>query len=159
MVESGDPMIAKELFNKVGVFLYQMLSEGDDRIQFDFLATRSVSGPSIAAYNPNGKYERPDGRINSVRSTRELTDAMKELRAAHYRVGSGTWFSARIVVTKDAAATAEYNYTDEPDWGSAAAAPTAYLDDQEVFPRSEDKQPDWLKKKLAEGRAMIAAKG
>jgi hypothetical protein len=34
-----------------------------------------------------------------------------------------------------------------------------YVRDQEKFPRDEDKQPEWLKQRLAEGRARISSQG
>lgn len=158
MAESGNPLIERELFNRVGALLRELLTPGDDRIELTLLATNSVSGPKLLAFNENGKYEKPGGRANTVRGNWQLWDALEALRAAHYREGTGTWFSAQIVVTKDGGATAKYNYDDEPDWGEAPVDSLAYVDDQEVFPRREEKQPEWLKLKLAEGRAKLATR-
>ncbi len=58
-------------------------------------------------------------------------------------------------MTPEGGATAEYNYDSEPEW-DVPIDPIAYVTDQEKFPRHEEHQPDWLKQRLAEGRARLA---
>ncbi|PPG30293.1 hypothetical protein C5E10_12510 [Pseudoclavibacter sp. RFBG4] len=80
---------------------------------------------------------------------------MDALRAASYREGAGTWFSAKFTVTAAGAFTAEYNYDEEPEWTHEIDS-IAYVTDQKHFPRDEEHQPEWEKAKLAEGRVWIA---
>ncbi|SMG29122.1 hypothetical protein [Agreia pratensis] len=148
----------KEAFNEVGVLLYRLLGDGDTRIQYVATLLAPVTYEYVDAYNPAGKLESPDGKFRSVRVSTELSKALAELRAASYREGAGTWFSIKITVTAAGAATAEYNYDEEPEW-DAPVDSVAYVADQEKFPRDVDKQPEWLKQKLAEGRAALAARG
>jgi hypothetical protein len=112
----------------------------------------------IRAYNPDGRFPSPDGPFNDASGSFELSDAMERLREASYREGSATWFGVRVTVTASGSATAEYNYDDEPRW-FAPVDPVVYVRDQEKFPRDEDKQPEWLKQRLAEGRARISSQG
>lgn len=144
-----------EAFTELATMLYRLLSPADTSIEFLVSATEPVNRKRIRAYNPNGKFETPAGRFNSVRGSFELSRAMDRLRAASYREGAGTWFSAQIVVTAESSATANYNYDDEPEWDSPLD-PVDYVKDQEKFPRDEDNQPDWLKQKLTEGRERLA---
>ena len=159
MVETGNPLLESKHFNAVGALLRHMLRAGDERIEFTISATEAVTNPEVLAYNPKGEFETSAGRANSLRGSIELWDATDQLRAASYRAGVGTWFSARITVNADSSAGVNYNYDDEPDWGSFPIDPVAYVTDQEKFPRDEAKQPAWLKEKLAEGRAKLAARG
>ena len=159
MVETLGLQAEQQAFNEVGVALYRLLEEGDDRIEYRASMTAAVQSARILAYNPAGRYETSEGRANSPRESDELSDALGRLREASYRPGAGTWFSVRIVVTSDGAATAEYNYDKEPDFGLGGIDPIAYVTDQEKFPRDETKQPEWLKERLAEGRARISGQG
>ena len=70
----------------------------------------------------------------------------------HARVALGT-----LRANADGSATAEYNYDEEPKW-DVPVDPIAYVTDQDAFPRDEAHQPEWLKLKLAEGRARLAAR-
>ncbi|MBF4636302.1 hypothetical protein ITJ38_17975 [Agreia pratensis] len=148
----------KDLFNSVGRQLYGLLFAGDTRIEYLSTRLTSVTFERVRAYCPTGSLHSPEGNFRSVRRPRELGQALGGLRAACYREGSGTWFSVRFVVTATGAATAEYNYDEEPEW-DAPVDSVAYVADQEKFPRDVDKQPEWLKQKLAEGRAALAARG
>ncbi|WP_415855457.1 hypothetical protein [Sinomonas sp. G460-2] len=156
MAESGNPVIEKDAFDRVVKMLYGLISAGDERIQLSISSTVVMSTPELSAYNPNGEYSTPDGRVNDVDGPFELWEAVEELRAACYRDGTGTWFSARITVTNTESATARYNYDEEPDFGLGGIDPIAYVTDQGKFPRGEEHQPEWLKQRLAEGQARIS---
>ncbi|MBB5643550.1 hypothetical protein [Cryobacterium roopkundense] len=148
-----------EAFNALGKVLFGMLADGDDRIEYSASMTAPVTSSDVMIFNATGQFETPDGRVNSSEEPDELYDALKALRAACYRPGTGTWFSIRVVVLATGAGTAEYNYDNEPDFGLGGIDPICYVTDQDRFPRDEDKQPEWLKLRLAEGRAGIAARG
>jgi|GEM_PF-6777512 len=74
--------------------------------------------------NPDGRFSSPKGAFNDADGSFELSQAMKELRRAAYKPGSGTWFSMNMVVTSKGSATAEYNYDDEPQWDSPSPMST-----------------------------------
>jgi hypothetical protein len=148
----------REAFNELGVLLYRLLGPGDDRLEFVASVTAVTNEQHIRAYNPDGKFPSGNGPFNDARGSYELSKAMKRLREASYREGSGTWFGVHVTVTASGSATAEYNYDDEPQW-DAPVDPLVYVRDQEKFPRAEDKQPEWLKQRLAEGRARIFSQG
>jgi hypothetical protein len=145
----------REAFNELGVLLYRLLGSGDDRLEFVASVTAVTNEQHIRAYNPGGKFLSPNGPFNDARGSYELSKAMKRLREASYREGSGTWFGVHVTVTASGSATVEYNYDDEPQW-DAPVDPVVYVRDQEKFPRDEDRQPEWLKQRLAEGRARIS---
>ena len=54
--------------------------------------------------------------------------------------------------------SATFNYDDEPDLGTSLD-PVAYVYDAKTFPRDDVHQPEWLKQRIAEGRARLAARG
>ncbi|RZU64136.1 hypothetical protein EV379_0430 [Microterricola gilva] len=157
MSDVSGPWAEREAFNALGVLLYRLLSEGDERIELSVSATVATSSPDLLAFNPAGRYPTPSGRANSVRGSVELWQAIDTLRAAHYKPQLGTWFSAHITVGADGSATAECNYDAEPEW-EVPIDPIAYVTDLEAFPRDEAHQPEWLKQKLVEGRARLAAR-
>ncbi|MEP6478866.1 MAG: hypothetical protein ABJB03_05710 [Rhodoglobus sp.] len=157
MSENAGLIAEQEAFNELGMSLHRLLSDGDERIEYLATVLSPVTYERMRAYNPSGRFESPGGRFNSVDYPYAVSKALRALRAASYRDGVGTWFSARLQVTAAGAATAEYNYDDEPEW-DAPVDSIAYVTDQEKFPRDEDKQPDWLKRKLAEGGERIAAR-
>lgn len=76
---------------------------------------------------------------------------LKQLRAAMYEPGRGTWFSAVITVKRNDEAAFVFNYTDDPHW--TPVSPAVFTLDQERFPRDEQHIPAWLRQKLAEGAA------
>ncbi|MFZ4842310.1 hypothetical protein [Mycetocola saprophilus] len=143
-------------FNDLGRALYRLLSAGDTRAEYSLSLIRGTGYSVIRVFTPNGEFERGGERYTTVSSSLDLVTAARNLRAACYRAGTGTWFSAVFTVTSQGAATAEYNYDEEPDWGAPIDA-ALYANDQDIFPRDETAQPDWLKQKIAEGRAQIIA--
>lgn len=146
----------RDAFNELAVLLYGLMGPGDDRVEFLATATAVTYEQQIRAYNPEGRFPSPNGQFNDASGSFELSDAMERLREASYREGSGTWFGVHVTVTASGSATAAYNYDEEPQW-DAPVGPVVYVMDQEKFPRDEDKQPEWLKQKLAEGRARISS--
>ncbi|WP_136610398.1 hypothetical protein [Sinomonas albida] len=152
MSEQGD-------FESLRVALLAMIERGDERIEYCASLLAPVTHERVRAFNASGTLEAPEGRFNSVDFPYELSVALRKLRAASYRDGKGTWFSARIVATPNGGATAEYNYDDEPDFGPEGVDPVAYVNDAKNFPRDEKHQPEWLKQRLAEGQDRISGQG
>jgi hypothetical protein len=83
-----------------------------------------------------------------------LNLALDRLRQACYVEGKGTWFGIAVTVTRDGAATAEYNYDAEFEWNHTIE-PTLYVREQEMFPRDLEHQPEWFQRRLAEGQAAL----
>lgn len=142
----------QEALTRVAKELHGLLGPGDERAEYLGTVLAPVTSERVRAANPNGKYKMSDGQFNALPFTETLRDAVRDLRSATYREGAGTWFSAKVSVTAQGAVSAEYNYDDEPEWDAPVDA-VAYLTDLERFPRDEANQPEWLKAKLAEGRA------
>ncbi|GAB3953199.1 hypothetical protein GCM10029976_092920 [Kribbella albertanoniae] len=68
-------------------------------------------------------------------------EAVEELREIMYQPGKGTWYGARFTVDSAGNFEADFDYDNPPLDGDATAEMLA--DDQERFPRSPDRLPDW----------------
>ncbi len=100
-----------------------------------------------------------DGRRDSIGlSGRFDSDLVRSLRKVMYRPGAGTWYGAIFDANPGGSLTSSFNYDEEPEW-DAPVDPIAYVTDQQKFPRDEANQPDWLKQRLAEGRAHLTERG
>lgn len=132
-----------EALTELGNVLYTLLPEGASKLVLDVPgATVSKSQYTMVAFYEDGSEAYPE-------SSFEVSRAFRKLRSAMYHPGVGTWFSARFVVTAQAAIDAEYNYDDEPKW-FADIVPFTYARDLERFPRDRAHIPDWLQRKLDE---------
>ncbi|MGO2750329.1 MAG: hypothetical protein ACTIA6_09790 [Pseudoclavibacter sp.] len=131
------------------------LRQGDEAMVMLCSALAPVSLEQTRAIRPDARAVSDGVHYESLRTPDSVSDARRALRAASYRDGAGTWFSAKFTVTAAGAFTAEYNYNDEPEWDVPVDS-IAYVTDQKHFPRDEEHQPEWLKAKLAEGRVRIA---
>ncbi|WP_415855455.1 hypothetical protein [Sinomonas sp. G460-2] len=120
---SEDP----ESLDAVSGALLALFEDGDERVEYLASLLAPATYERVRGFNAAGTLESPEGRFNSVDFPYELSVALRKLRAASYRAGKGTWFSARIVVTPDGAATAECNYDDEPDFGPEGVDSGAYV--------------------------------
>lgn len=80
---------------------------------------------------------------------------LREVRAAMYEPGRGTWFSAHVELRRDAEPEVRFNFTDDPQW-SPTIAPTAFVLDHERFPRDDEHVPDWLAARFAEAAEFEA---
>lgn len=94
------------------------------------------------------------GEEVSVAPSAAVHRAFTELRRVMYKPGLGSWFSVLMVVAADGHARTEFNYDQEPDIGVPAGG-IAYLTDLHTYPIDEDKQPQWLKAKVAQGIADL----
>lgn len=151
MNDQGGPIAEREAINRLGKLLYPLLGPGDDRVEFVASVTGSTNEQKIRIFNPGGRFSSSNGAFNDADGSYQLSRAMKELRDAAYKPGSGTWFSIKMVVTATGSATTEYNYDDEPQWDFPVDS-AAYVRDQEKYPRDANMMPRWLKQKLQEGR-------
>lgn len=95
-----------------------------------------------------------DGTVEQPLPPEEVDDLVEQLRDVMYRDGAGTWFTFVMTITAPAAVTSRFEYDEEPGW-TADVDPVAYVTDQHRYPRDVDRQPAWLRDRLAEGWARI----
>lgn len=104
-------------------------------------ATLSITGLS-AATSARLMIERQDGSV--VRSTDLSDDALlwcDDLRDGMYTDGEGTWYNAAITVTADGKIESTFDYDTPPFEGEATD--DLLLDDDEAYPRTADRLPEW----------------
>ena len=90
--------------------------------------------------------ETPAGRVRvSGRLSFDTYDRLDDLRAAMYRPGVGTWFTARFAVYADGRITTDFDYDNEPVF---PFAPNSWVADAEAFPRAPQNTPAWLAAKV-----------
>lgn len=129
--------------------LLELIAPGDTELQLRVDAITVVTGTiRVLAVNPEGRYATAEGPVNSPALPGEVFAALERLRAAMYREGAGTWFSARISVTPHGSARAEFDYDGEPRW-DVEPSPSDYVADLARFPRDADHMPSWLAARLA----------
>jgi ribosomal protein L24E len=87
--------------------------------------------------------------VENPPASRALADSVAELRAVMHAPGAGTWFAMTLTVTATGRAETTFSYDDEPRF-SLPPGPEAYVRDLERFPRDVDKQPAWLRARIAE---------
>lgn len=56
-----------------------------------------------------------------------------------------------LTVDGDGRLETEFNYDEEADWGDVPPSASAYVADQQRFPRDDAHQPQWLKQRPIEG--------
>ena len=95
--------------------------------------------------------ERSDGTRESIMGRGFDDGAIRDIRAAMYQPGAGTWFSGEIRIDRTGAVDATFDYDSEPVW-DAPVDPIAYAYDADKFPRDLEHQPAWLREQVAEGR-------
>ena len=140
----------EEALDEVSRMLRALIGPGDIELQLRINALTVVTGNiQVLAFNPDGQYDTPEGRANSPLLPFALYKALDALRAAMYREGAGTWFSATIRVVPEGSAAADFDYDGEPRW-DVPPAPGDYVADLKRFPRDEDHVPDWLAARIAE---------
>ncbi|MEU9554197.1 hypothetical protein [Streptomyces fumanus] len=93
---------------------------------------------------------RDDGTVTRITpAPRPPADALARLRAAMHTPGTGTWFTMRLTVTVAGRAVTDFSYDHEPGF-RVPPGPEAYVRDLARFPRDADKQPAWLRERLAD---------
>ncbi|GGC97119.1 hypothetical protein GCM10011512_25160 [Tersicoccus solisilvae] len=135
----------QEKFIAVARQLHALIPPAFEKIDMRVSATHAVQTSVITA-------EDQQGNRQSLQGSDEVDDAVDDLRAAMYRPGSGTWFSAVLTVTAAGKADASYNYDDEPTW-PFPVDPQVYATDLEAFPRDDAHLPEWLRQKVRDHAA------
>ena len=98
---------------------------------------------SMRAYSPDDSLSYPD--LGGF----AFSKAMRALRSAMAQPGTGAWFSAEIKLTGEGGFTMDVDYDSEPAWKVPIVAET-YVEEQELFPRDDENQPEWYRQKLRE---------
>lgn len=76
----------------------------------------------------------------------DLIEAAEAVRTADYDPERGTWFTFRVRLAADSAATVTRGYDREPAW-SAPIAADEYEAELQFFPRPDSAIPDWLRER------------
>jgi len=139
----------QEALSAAAALLREEVPDGCERLEYEgvYLGGGRVSRSAVA-FTPSGEEVYPKG------IGRGLTPILGPLREAMYRPGEGSWFSIRMTVWADGRSQARFSYDEEPNEEYIIGG-IDYLTDQHYFPIDEDKQPEWLKRKLAEGVADL----
>lgn len=98
-----------------------------------------------------------DGQLREWEPPRELADYYRQLRAGMYQEGVGTWTAASTVVEYPIKTSIDYR--EDTRWRQAPPR-WAVLDELEMFPRTPDHVPGWMKTVLpaAERVAEVAGR-
>lgn len=137
-----DPAAAEEqALRNLGLALHSLMHEPGS-VQLRVSQTVARTDSRILRYRQDDS-EYPDSPAYDV------PPLLKALRAAMYRPGYGTWFSAVVTVTAAGKLDASYNYDDEPAW-FYPVDPGSYAADMREFPRDDAHIPEWLRQRLLE---------
>jgi len=93
-----------------------------------------------------------DGSSISVEVPDSALEEARRLRNGMYKQDTGTWFSMRYTITPPGSYGVDFVYDTEPEF-TAPVPPTAFEQDLERFPRSDEHTPEWL------GRVLARAQG
>ncbi|WAE75560.1 hypothetical protein OUQ99_10955 [Streptomonospora nanhaiensis] len=94
-----------------------------------------------------------DGQVSQVEVPEGVGELVGALKRAGYQEGRGTWLSMIVSVHHTHQLNVEYNHDTEPEL-APGAAPLAYAQELERFPRDEEAVPAWLRARLAEAREL-----
>ena len=119
-------------------------ADGWVRGEIEYRRVGKTGEASIRAYAADGTVSYPD--VGGL----AFSKAMRNLRSAMAQPGTGAWFSATIKLTPDGGFAMDVDYDREPQWKVPVVAET-YVEEQELFPRDEENQPEWYRAKLREG--------
>lgn len=104
---------------------------------------------SVLVYQFGITARSTDRRLIAIDPPSGLQDDVSALRGVMYEQGRGTWFSARISLCRGENPVASFNFDADPAWWPHVP-PTVFSRDLEVFPRSPEHVPSWLREVLDE---------
>lgn len=133
----------------------------------DLLALRAPSDRDQirVMYRASGNHEEMvghilgiDGQLREWEPPRELLEFYRRMRAGMYREGAGTWSAASTVVEWPLKLSINFLFPEDPRW---RRPPTRndILDDLEMFPRSQENVPDWMKAILPNAQRVAEVAG
>ncbi|MEV6242192.1 hypothetical protein [Lentzea sp. NPDC051838] len=110
--------------------------------RFSVQSTVLTDTSTVSAVRKDGtriSYGMPDGFSTKV----------DRFRAACYRPGRGTWYSAVITIRDGADPDVRLYYDEKPEWrNNSWPHPYSYVRDLEFFPRDDEHMPDWLREQV-----------
>lgn len=139
-VQSSPGLDARSLTEELGRSLWRAIPDGCDQVEYTVHGVASMLEEYADGHAPQGPVPLSVPDV--------VSDVARKLRAAMYRPGAGTWFTARFTVTRAGGMDADFNYDDEPAWDSPVDA-RAYRQDLERFPREDAAIPARLRAEVS----------
>lgn len=134
----------QEAIAKAVAHLRGLIPPGHERVEYEAQCLVGLTASTASSFTSSD-------RVSLEGTSFETAAAFQDLRKVMYRPGEGSWFSVKMTVWADGRTQTEFNYDQEPAIGSIPPTGITYLTDQHFFPIDEDKQPQWLKERLATG--------
>lgn len=136
------PMIRQgQILQEVGSRLAADLPEGYDALEAKIRILGGTGGYSADLVKGD--------RRERIQPNPDVFPLMDEHRELAYRPGTGTWYTATIVLTADGGLDAQFDYDNEPELRQPVA-PEHYREDARRYPRDIDHVPMWLLAKMPE---------
>lgn len=129
------PETVYEAFAELSQYMFDWLRPDAISVVVEARGASRVLGYTSTGYGADG--------IALPMTIDDLAPRVEAVRAAMYMPGTGTWFSARIIVTREGVADAEYNYDDEPHRGRTMDT-VEWVRDLRRYPRDAANLPEWL---------------
>lgn len=85
------------------------------------------------------------GSTSTGEQPAEVDKIFWRLRVGMYREGHGTWFSSFFRMRLPGTYEVFCNWDNEPRWTAAAES---FAKDREMFPRSDERTPDWFRQRF-----------
>gem|GEM_PF-1943888 len=146
--EGGGFYTQQSALESAAVALRQSLPDGYEYLEYEGVYLSDGVSSTAVAFTSFGK------RTSLQSVGWDVSPVLTRLREAMYRPGEGSWFIIRMTIWADGRSQARFSYDEEPP-AKFIIGGVSYLTDQHYFPIDEDKQPEWLKRKLAESVADL----
>lgn len=99
-----------------------------------------------------------DGQLREWPAPPEVAELFRRLRAGTYAAGVGAWSAVSTVIEWPDRTSMNYLYREDPLWRRPPPR-TALLDELEMFPRSPEHVPDWMKAVLPNAARVAEVAG
>lgn len=135
------PIEQNELLQDITARLLQVLPPGWHQLIIEYQVIGAHIDVAVGVRSP-------DGVLQLWNPPAEVWRLFARLRKGMYRDGVGTWFAARFSIDPPDTFSINYNWQNEPAWGSPPPS-EAYPVELSRFPRTEDNIPPWFRTHLA----------
>ncbi len=151
MVDKGamSPPEQDQVLREVGGALLEVAPPNWSEIRYTIGATAELTSTQLEAL-------LDDGSVLDLDPPGPVRRKLRELRTGMYQPGKGTWFTARYVIRRPTRYSVDFDYDNEPDFGSEIGfdpVPLTYVNDLKIFPRDDEHVPGWLRQKIDEAGA------
>ncbi len=143
--------ITGKLYNDIATGLSLVAPPDWRELRSIFVQAGRMSETESIAFLDNGS------RVSFGDTPAKVYRAFKDLRRLLFEWGQGAWYTAYATLSEGGNLHVEYDYDEEPEW-STSVVPATYAEDVALFPRPEDRQPDWLRERVAEAVAAGQAR-